>query len=317
MGPRDQIDIYNDTDDPLPAGGLCQWAGGVTSQGAVKVVKPAADSAPNLIVAGPHGVPPRAGGLGTFAPSVVVAFDPTGGAPAVGDALGSQVGSFLAKKGHTGFVCYAGANGPWALCVRPQSGVTPPAYDNVQIESSYTITTNNVWQDVDTLDLPEAGQYVVWANANGVAEVSALGGADYVQIAIRLALADAVRVSTPLLPSSVCCYTHAAGEYVSGSGFVWTVIEVSAATALKLQAQRTYVNLSGAGPTWAHSLIAPVLDGVANERPTELGWLKVGGGAQGPPGAPGATGAPGADGADGATNPEAENAVVGLQVFGP
>lgn len=122
MPPPDQFDVFNDTDDPLPAGGLCQWAGGVTSAGAVKVVKPAADSAANLIVCGPHGIAPRAAGLGTFAPAVVVAFDPTGGTPAVGDTLGSQAGSFLAKKGNTGFVCYGGASGPWALCARDSRG---------------------------------------------------------------------------------------------------------------------------------------------------------------------------------------------------
>lgn len=167
MPPPDQFDIYNDTDDPLPAGGLCQWAGGVTSKGAVKVVKPTAASAANLIVCGPHGIAPRSAGLGTFAPAVVVAFDPTAGTPAVGDALGSQVGSFLAKKGNTGFVCYGGAAGPWALCARDSRGGSGLAVEENDGSPSYS--------GITTLRFDQADGFTITNPSAGVARVDFTG----------------------------------------------------------------------------------------------------------------------------------------------
>lgn len=315
MGPRDQFDIWNDTDDPLPAGGLCQWAGGVTDAGAVKVVKPTAASAANLIVCGPHGIAPRSAGLGTFAPAVVVAFDPTAGAPAVGDTLGSQVGSWLAKKGNTGFVCYAGASGPWAMCVRVGAG-TAIQYAAAEFGPlSYSITTDNVWQDIGlSIDLPAAGTYAVWAQASAFLRVTSLGGGFGAEIDIRLEPDNPdARISSPLWPAAIAAQTTTVNEYAYGSASVFTVVEVDQPVTVKLQAKRSPDG--GSGPTWSHSGISATVTLPVNESTTQMGYFQTSGG--GPRGEPGAAGPEGPPGADGATNPEAGSVVIGLQVFGP
>jgi hypothetical protein len=115
---RDEFDIYNDTSDDIPAGGLALWSGGFTPEGALKVVKPTADSQPSLVAVGSFAVPARGTGTGSFSERCELAYDPAGGTPAQGDSLGSQAGSWYAKKGNAGFVCYGGPAGPWAACVR-------------------------------------------------------------------------------------------------------------------------------------------------------------------------------------------------------
>lgn len=319
MVPLDQFDIFNDTDDPLPAGGLCQWAGGVTSKGAVKVVKPTADSAPNLIVCGPHGIAPRSAGLGTFAPAVVVAFEPTAGTPAVGDALGSQVGSFLAKKGNTGFVCYAGAAGPWALCARSAAGGTIASGEAI-LSAAYDIAANNVWEDTGlSVTLPEYGTYLMICEAVAQGRVTTFsGGTD--RAGVYAGLSYGTDMTTPVASSLAAMVRGTGTPSTFGRTSFGSVFTASAGTGLTVK----LLCLRDIATTWAIARFDITTDGYTDGE-TRVKWVKLtntpGGsgppGEKGDPGDTGATGATGAAGADGATNPEAQNAVVGLQVFGP
>ena len=118
--------IFNDDTADLPAGALCRWTGGFTARGELRVKRPNAANMPSLVVAGSFAIPKGAAGVGSFAPRAQVAFDPAGGAPAQGDALGSVAGSWYAKKGNTGFRCFGGSALAWADCVRESGATTPP-----------------------------------------------------------------------------------------------------------------------------------------------------------------------------------------------
>lgn len=121
---RDHFEIYNDTDSDCPAGGVCMFAGGVTENGVLLVVQPDADSLQNLVVTN-FFLPARSTGSGTLDNRVILTLDPAGGPCADGNAIGSQAGSFLAKKGKTGFVCVGGSNGLQSVAARVAP--VPPA----------------------------------------------------------------------------------------------------------------------------------------------------------------------------------------------
>ncbi len=121
IGRDDEFEIYNDTDSPLPAGGLCLWSGGFTRSGQLKVVKPTADDQLNLVVAGDFLTPANGSGKGSFNPRTLLLFDPRRGLPSPGDTLGSVKGEWAAKKGGSGFKVYGGTAGTLAAVVRDAS----------------------------------------------------------------------------------------------------------------------------------------------------------------------------------------------------
>lgn len=132
MADQPRVTIYNDTDSDMPGGALCQWAGGFTTRGGMKVVKPTADDAATLIVNGPFAVGPGEMGYGYLDARGLVAFDPEGDTPQEGDTLGSVSGSWYGAVGGKGFRVLAAA-AHWADCIRADIdtvAVEPPTNTN-------------------------------------------------------------------------------------------------------------------------------------------------------------------------------------------
>jgi hypothetical protein len=176
---RDHFEIYNDTDTDCPAGGVCMFSGVVTEGGVLCVVKPDNNSLANLVVTN-FFLPARAVGSGTLDNRVILTLDTAGGPCADGDIIGSQAGSFLAKKGNVGFVCVGGSNGLQTVANRTSAGVTGLGTDNhvvlwdgtgvPQIKDSrvkaFGILDNGTsyWLEVDHLPSTAGGVAVLGAN---------------------------------------------------------------------------------------------------------------------------------------------------------
>lgn len=111
----------------IPAGGLAQ-PNGTDSEGRLMLVTPGTANQAGLVVVYGSTIPelsndalgrPFPGnGNGTYDTCVILAYDPAGGIPAVGDTLGSQAGEFLALVGNTGFQAIDGGYTPFVNAIR-------------------------------------------------------------------------------------------------------------------------------------------------------------------------------------------------------
>jgi hypothetical protein len=101
---REWFSLVNNTTDNVPAFGLVRFTGVDPATAAVIIGKPDTDSDESVIVVGETSIASGVGmGKGTWHREVVIAFDTADGAPVTGDSWGSKAGSFLARKGKSGF----------------------------------------------------------------------------------------------------------------------------------------------------------------------------------------------------------------------
>jgi hypothetical protein len=201
---RDQFEIFNDTDDVMPMGGVVYPLGEVdgaigstlpyTERGELRVGYPTADSQSGLVVVTGSMVPPRNSGTGTYDARVILAFDPNGAAPANGDSLGSQIHSFYPLVGNTGFTCYGGRVGGLCSAIREQGSACDLA-DRVTSFLSAEMVVAGEWTDltsgfneglVQPLELPRAGKYLIFCKViiTAIGSPVSVGGGG-VHVAVR------------------------------------------------------------------------------------------------------------------------------------
>lgn len=158
------FDIYNDSGEDMPGGALCEWSGGYTETGAMKVTKPTGNSKACLVVNSPLAVSAGGAGVGSLGPRQQIVFDAEEGTPAVGGELGSVSGSWYAKAGNKGWRVLAGTAGAWADCVRADcdtvagGGITGIDVVKSDLSVSYT--------DVPQLQIDYANGLSISAGAN-------------------------------------------------------------------------------------------------------------------------------------------------------
>lgn len=171
---RDRIEIFNDTDEVIPMGGLVRplgttagvtvYTGPYTAEGWLRVGKPSARNQSGLIVVTDSMIPARRPGTGSFDTRCILTFDPKGDRPDHGITLGSQSGSFYPLVGNTGFTCYGGSSGSWCSAVRDVL-IDPCIQVFHYFPEEFNPTVGGEWQDVpadssgEWLRIPYAGLY--------------------------------------------------------------------------------------------------------------------------------------------------------------
>lgn len=117
-----KFQFLNTSGQLVPAGGLVRVTGIDTSTGYVTIAQPNADNAAGLAVVSDFSVPLNLVGEASFdALCPRLSWDLAGGIPVVGDTLGSQNASFLAKKGNKGFRCLGGSGDDFTNAVKVDS----------------------------------------------------------------------------------------------------------------------------------------------------------------------------------------------------
>lgn len=107
--PIDYVPAKNATAEVIPAGGIVRVVGLDTDTGAFLVDKPDVDGSGYVAVVGMALIPAEGFGQIHFDPRAIAAFDRADGTPAPGETWGARAGSWLLRKGETGFVVTAGA----------------------------------------------------------------------------------------------------------------------------------------------------------------------------------------------------------------
>ncbi len=185
--------------------------------------------------------------------------------------------------------------------------------DHVTNTTFLDLTTDS-WTDVPgvSIDIPDAGIYLLGWSSYASMHLDANTFGTIASISFRLWDDTNSAVVQDSIMAAVA--TDQVGVQIGGCAAKSLQATTAGPVTLKLQACRNHP--TQAGMTWVfafvpdNSVYATVVTYVKLDR------APGGSGPAGPAGATGATGATGAAGADGDTIPDAENSLIGIQIFG-